>query len=100
MQPALICPALLKQCFLSIVCCPCVQARWFSRPDVWAQLLRHLLRDAACRQALLNRSSGAAAAPAELMLMQLAASLAEEVAATTAGQQYRTAGWGYPAVAQ
>jgi hypothetical protein len=65
---------------------PGLQARWFNKPDVWTQLLRHLLRDAACRQALLKRSSGTAAAPAELMLVQLAAKLAEEVAASSAGQ--------------
>jgi hypothetical protein len=52
---------------------------WFNPPDVWVQLLRHLLRDAACRQALLKRSPAAAAAPAELMLAQLAVTLAEEL---------------------
>jgi hypothetical protein len=48
---------------------------------VWIQLLGELLRfDFACRQALLERCSSAAAAPAELMLAQLAATLAEELA--------------------
>jgi hypothetical protein len=64
-----------------------LQARRFNPPDVWIQLLRLLLRDAACRQALLKHSPAAAAAPAELMLVQLAASLAEELAAATPGQQ-------------
>jgi hypothetical protein len=64
---------------------PCPQAPPGNPPDVWIQLLRHfLLRDAACRQALLQRSPAAAAAPAELMLVQLAATLAEELAAARA----------------
>jgi hypothetical protein len=58
-----------------------VQARWCYPPDVYLQLLRRLLRDAACRQELLKRSGAAAAAPAELMLVQLAATLAGELAA-------------------
>jgi hypothetical protein len=45
------------------------------------------LQDAACRQALLARSSAAAAAPAELMLAQLAATIAEELAAVMHAQQ-------------
>lgn len=62
--------------------CRCLQAREHNPPDVWIQLLRTLLKDAACRQALLQRSTAAAAAaPAELLLAQLAASLAEELAA-------------------
>jgi hypothetical protein len=64
-----------------------LQARWSSPPDVGVQLLHHLLRDSGCRQALLTRSSGAAASPAECMLAQLAASLTEELAAHLPGQQ-------------
>jgi hypothetical protein len=64
-----------------------LQARSGNPPDVWIQLLRHLLQDAACRQALLARSSAAAAAPAELMLAQLAATIAEELAAVMHAQQ-------------
>lgn len=54
---------------------PCLQARCGTAPDVWMQLLRQLLRDVACRQAVLQRSTAAAAAPVELMLVQLAAEL-------------------------
>jgi hypothetical protein len=59
-----------------------LQARWFNPPDVWIQLLRYLLHDEACRKALLQHSSAAGAAPAELMLAQLAATLAEELEAS------------------
>jgi hypothetical protein len=59
-----------------------IQARWCSPPDIGSQLLCHLLRDAACRKALLQRSCGLAAAPAERMLAQVAASLAEELASS------------------
>jgi hypothetical protein len=59
---------------------------------VWIQLLRFYLRYPACRQALLSRSSGAAAAPAELMLAQLTATLAEELAASPYGFSALTSG--------
>jgi hypothetical protein len=49
---------------------------------VWIQLLRHFLKDGACRQALLKQSICTVAAPAELMLAQLAATVAEELAAS------------------
>lgn len=58
------------------------KARCGGLSDVWVQLLHHLLRDAGCRQALLRCSCRATAAPAQLMLAQFAASLAEELAAS------------------
>lgn len=61
-----------------------MQAAPDNPPDVWVQLLHHLLRDATCRQALLQRSLAAATAFAELKLAQLAAKLAEELAVTAA----------------
>jgi hypothetical protein len=59
----------------------CTAGAFVNPPDVWVQLLLELLRNAACRQALLKRSAAAAADPAELMLVQLAATLAEELSA-------------------
>jgi hypothetical protein len=56
-----------------------LQAPRFKPPDVWFRLVRGLLRVPACRQALLKLSPAAAAAPAELMLAQLAATLAGEL---------------------
>jgi hypothetical protein len=56
-------------------------------PDVWIQLLRHLLRDAACREALLERSRAAIAtslAPAEFARVRLAVSLAGQLAQAAA----------------
>jgi hypothetical protein len=67
------------------VCPYDLQASAPNPPDVWIQLLRHLLCDTECRKALLQRSNAAAAAPAELMLAQLAATLAEELAACLSG---------------
>jgi hypothetical protein len=58
-----------------------LQAPFGNTPDVWIQLLREFLCAPSCRQALFNRSTGTAAAPAELMLAKLAAALAEELAA-------------------
>jgi hypothetical protein len=60
-----------------------LQTRFGNPPDVWMQLLRHILKSPACRKALLACSSATATAPAELMLAQLAATLAEELAART-----------------
>jgi hypothetical protein len=69
----------------TLACLPDLQARPNNPPDVWVQLLRHLLHDADCRQALLKRSPTAAATPNELMLVQLAATLADELAAMSPG---------------
>jgi hypothetical protein len=69
-------------CLLSQTPLQRLQAPSGEAPNVWLQLLKDLLNDAACREALLKGSSGAAAAPAELMLAQLAAPLAGELTAT------------------
>lgn len=78
-------PVLLTADVMPPTCYYCaLQARCGNPLDVWMQLLEGLLRDASCRQALLKHSSGAAAAPARLVLAQLAASLAKELAASAA----------------
>lgn len=61
-----------------------LQVCWFHPPDVWMQLLQHFLRDTSCRQALLG-DTGSTAAPelALMMLGQLGAALAEELAASS-----------------
>lgn len=57
-----------------------LQARLLNTPDVWINLLRELLHDKACRQALLKRSTEAVATPDEGMRLQLAVKLAERLA--------------------
>jgi hypothetical protein len=83
-QPCARRPSLLPSLSCAAPCLPfpCLQARWFDPPDVWRQLLRHLLSDPACREVFLSSSPAPAAAPAELtMPAHVAAALDVEPAA-------------------
>jgi hypothetical protein len=75
---------------MTMMCCvvDALQAPRGNSPDVWKQLLRYLLCDAAFRQALLHDVSTAAAeAPSKLVVAQLAVTLAEELAALSPSWQ-------------
>lgn len=65
---------------------PSLQARCGDNPDGWTQLLRFLIRDAACRDAVHKLSLQPVATAAEHMRRQLATQLAEELSKLTVSQ--------------
>jgi hypothetical protein len=65
--------------------CFCLQAGWGDPPDVWMQLWRHLVRDEACSQALLQQcTAGPDAAPSMRQMRQLAVAMKAELEAIKA----------------